>query len=48
MDSHKCAHELCKCTVPEKGPYGKYCSEHCREAKDMTELRCDCKHPGCG
>jgi hypothetical protein len=29
------------------GAFGKYCSEHCREAADQTELMCDCKHPGC-
>ena len=47
MDSNKCAHPACGCTVQKGGPYGDYCSEHCREAKDVAEIRCDCKHPGC-
>ncbi len=46
-DMKKCAHPQCKCTVSEGGSFGKYCSEHCREAADQTELMCDCKHPGC-
>jgi hypothetical protein len=46
-DTKKCAHPQCKCTVTDGGAYGKYCSEHCREAADQTELMCDCKHPGC-
>ena len=37
----KCAHPQCNCRVPEHGQYGKYCSEHCREAGDQTELMCD-------
>ena len=46
--TEKCAHPACKCVVPsEGGQYGKYCSEHCREAKDTAEIRCDCKHPAC-
>ncbi len=43
----KCAHPACKCTVAAGGPYGKYCSESCSEAKDLTEIRCDCKHAVC-
>jgi hypothetical protein len=46
-DVKKCAHPQCKCTVTEGGAFGKYCSEHCREAADQTELMCDCKHPSC-
>ena len=30
-----------------EGAYGKYCSEHCQEAKDVAEIRCDCKHSPC-
>ena len=45
--TEKCAHPSCKCTVAPGGRYGKYCSEFCQEAKGMTELKCDCKHPGC-
>ena len=47
MESKKCAHPACKCRVSTTGPYGDYCSEHCREAKAVTEIRCDCKHPPC-
>ena len=46
-DVKKCAHPQCKCMVTEGGAFGKYCSEHCREAADQTELMCDCKHPSC-
>ncbi len=43
----QCAHPGCSCTVAPNGEFGKYCSEHCKEAKNMTELRCGCRHPGC-
>ena len=45
-DDNKCAHELCVCA---KGADSDYCSEHCKNAvkQDLTELRCDCGHPGC-
>ena len=43
----KCAHPSCECTMPVKGPYGKYCSEHCKEAGDITELHCNCQHDEC-
>jgi hypothetical protein len=43
----KCAHPACKCLVPQGAPHGKYCSEHCKEASDETELRCDCQHLTC-
>ena len=43
----KCAHPACQCMVDKKAPHGKYCSEHCREAGDVTELRCGCRHPEC-
>ena len=46
-DTHKCAHPACKCIVTKDGPFGAYCSEHCQEAKDVSEIRCDCKHPPC-
>lgn len=45
--SEKCAHEICVCLVPENGEFGKYCSAHCQDAKDLTELSCDCGHDGC-
>lgn len=44
----KCAHPPCNCQVSKDGQYGKYCSEHCKEARGMTELRCDCHHTSCG
>jgi hypothetical protein len=47
MAPAKCAHPACSCTVTEKGEFGKYCSEHCKEAGKITELRCQCRHPGC-
>ena len=46
-DTNNCAHPGCGCKVSKGGRYGKYCSEHCREAGDQIELRCDCKHPEC-
>lgn len=47
MTPAKCAHDVCNCQVQPGGPYGKYCSEHCKDAAKMTELRCGCPHPGC-
>ena len=47
MDTNKCAHPACNCQVPKGGQFGKYCSDHCKEAGDITELHCDCKHPAC-
>ena len=41
-------HPACSCTVSKGGDFGKYCSEHCKEMRDVTELRCGCRHPGCG
>jgi hypothetical protein len=46
-DTNKCAHPACKCLVAKGGAYDKYCSEHCAEAAEITELKCDCKHPAC-
>jgi len=43
----KCAHEACECVVSPNGPSGKYCSEECRRAGHMTELRCNCQHAEC-
>jgi hypothetical protein len=43
----KCAHPACLCLVEKRGPYGKYCSEHCKEAAGEIELRCDCQHTVC-
>jgi hypothetical protein len=47
MASAKCAHPACNCIVTEKSEFGKYCSEHCKEAGKITELRCGCHHAGC-
>ena len=46
-DIAKCAHPACNCMVTKGGDFGKYCSETCKEKGDQTELRCDCRHPGC-
>ena len=43
----QCAHPGCSCIVVPNGEFGKYCSEHCKEAKGLTELRCGCNHPAC-
>jgi hypothetical protein len=40
----KCAHPACNC-VPTDGK--KYCSTTCANAKDLTELTCQCQHPKC-
>ena len=42
-----CAHPGCSWAVVPGGESASNCSEHCKEAKDMTELRCGCNHPGC-
>jgi hypothetical protein len=43
----KCAHPSCECMVEPHGQFGKYCSEHCKQAGQKIELRCDCPHPAC-
>jgi hypothetical protein len=43
----KCAHQSCVCLVSENGEFGGYCSAHCRDAKNLSELRCECGHTGC-
>ena len=43
----KCAHQSCVCTIRDGGEFGDYCSAHCRDAKDLSELRCECGHAGC-
>ena len=45
--SEKCAHESCVCMVTDNGDFGAYCSAHCRDAKHLSELRCECGHAGC-
>jgi hypothetical protein len=44
-DVKKCAHPICTCTVAEGQ---KYCSQICEDSVGVTEIGCDCKHPGCG
>ena len=46
-EAAKCAHPACECIVQPNGPFGKYCSEHCKQAGQKIELRCDCQHPAC-
>ena len=45
--AEKCAHPACECLVSKGGRFGKFCSEHCKEAATLTELRCHCHHPEC-
>jgi hypothetical protein len=45
--NEKCAHESCVCMVTKGGEFGAYCSAHCRDAKHMSELKCECGHAGC-
>lgn len=40
----KCAHPACNCPVTDGK---KYCSTKCESSKSMTELACQCDHPGC-
>ena len=42
--SKECAHPACNCALG----YGQqYCSETCADAKNVTELACQCQHPAC-
>ena len=40
----KCVHPACSCTAPQDS---KYCSTYCEDAKDTTEISCNCGHSGC-
>jgi len=42
--STKCAHPECGCAPDDSS---KYCSDSCKEAADLTEIACQCGHPGC-
>jgi hypothetical protein len=44
---NKCAHPACNCRVSSNSEFGNYCSQHCEQAKDIVELKCDCGHPAC-
>jgi hypothetical protein len=45
-ENGQCEHEICVCSAAGDS---EYCSDHCRDAVDgdMTEIACDCGHPGC-
>jgi hypothetical protein len=45
-DDNRCGHAGCMCAVSEDT---EYCSQHCEDAEggDLTEIACDCGHPGC-
>lgn len=45
--AEKCAHPACKCAVPEKSPYGNYCSAQCENEGQTADVKCTCGHPGC-
>jgi hypothetical protein len=47
VELEKCAHDSCVCPIAEDRPYGDYCSQHCEEAAELTELKCECGHPEC-
>lgn len=43
-DTKKCKHSSCSCTVTG----GKdYCSTVCEDSEGVTEIACECGHPGC-
>jgi hypothetical protein len=43
-ETKKCAHPSCSCSVAGDD---KYCSEYCKDAKDIMEIGCGCEHQGC-
>jgi len=45
-EENRCEHAGCLCVVSDESDY---CSDHCEnaESQDMTEIACDCGHPGC-
>ena len=43
-DKNTCAHPNCTC-APAEG--SKYCSDYCKDAKDTTEIFCECGHATC-
>ena len=45
-DDKICANEVCNCVVTDET---KYCSPACDAAVEsgITEIICDCGHPGC-
>lgn len=45
-ENNRCGHEMCGCAVGEDE---EYCSPQCEAAgeEDMTDIACNCGHPGC-
>jgi len=41
---NKCAHPACGCGTTKDS---NYCSQSCKEAADLTEIKCQCGHSGC-
>jgi hypothetical protein len=41
-ETKKCAHESCRCHTTET-----YCSEVCKDSKNVTDITCQCGHAGC-
>lgn len=42
--SHDCEHPACGCP---KTKGSNFCSDSCKDAADLTEIACQCGHPGC-
>ena len=40
----KCAHPACGCAAEKDTDY---CSQSCKDAAALTEIACQCGHPGC-
>jgi hypothetical protein len=40
----KCKHDGCNCVPADGKPY---CSDRCKDRKNVTELTCQCNHPEC-
>lgn len=43
-DKKECKHPGCSCTAQEGSDY---CSQYCHDARDTTEIACNCGHTGC-
>jgi hypothetical protein len=45
-EGKRCGHDGCLCATTGDS---EYCSPYCEDAADqnLTEIRCDCGHPGC-
>ncbi len=40
----KCKHAACNCVPADGKPF---CGDVCKNAKNVTELMCQCNHPEC-